>query len=217
MTYLQAAYMTELRAFTPDSDRDIGYDRQRVMDSSKRLMARDGYERTSIEAVAEDAGVAEAAVLSLFGSKDGLLEAVFNESWGALNTRLADIVMAAVNMREATLGMLTAMLHTLGKDRDLALLLLFESRRQHGNNCEIRLSRGFRDFESLLLRVFQRGQKDGSFSPDLDPRSVTSALLGAAEGMMRDRALADMLGEPMPFTEAQLRSTFASLICRLTP
>lgn len=217
MAYLQATHMTELRAFTPDGNTDVTYDRQRMLDTSKRLMARDGYERTSIEAVAKEAATTEAAVLALFGSKDRLLQAVFNESWDALNTRLADTVMAAVNMREATLGMLTAMLHTLGKDRDLARLLLFESRRQHGNNCEIRLSRGFREFESLLLRVFQRGQKDGSFSPDLEPRSTTSALLGAAEGMMRDRMLTEMLGEPIPFTESQLRSTFASLICRLAP
>lgn len=217
MAYLQATYMNELQAFMPDSRTDIGYNRQRVLDSARHLMARDGYERTSLEAIARDAGTTETAVLSTFGSKDVLLEAIFNESWDALNTRLGDIVMAAVNMREATLGMLTAMLHVLEKDRELAHLLLFESRRQHGNNCEIRLSRGFREFEGLLLRVFQRGQKDGSFSPELEPRSMASALLGAAEGMIRDRLLAEMLAQPVPYTEMQLRSTFASLICRLAP
>lgn len=217
MAYPQAIYMNELQVFMPDSRTDGGYNRQKLLDSAKRLMARDGYERTSIEAVAQDAGTTTAAIQSLFGSKDGLLEAVFNENWDALNTRLGDIVMAAINMREATLAMLTAMLHALGKDRELASLLLFESRRQHGNNSDIRLSRGFKDFESLLARVFQRGQKDGSFSPDLEPRATASALLGAAEGMMRDRMLAEMLNQSTPFTEMQLRSTFASLVCRLAP
>lgn len=217
MAYMQAAYMNELQIFMPDSQRDIGYNRQRVLDSARRLMAREGYERATIEAIASDASTTAASVVSAFGGKDQLLEAIFNESWDALNTRLGDIVMASVSMREATLAMLTAMLHVLEKDHDLARLLMFESRRQHGNNCEIRTSRGFREFDSLLLRVFQRGQRDGSFSPDLEPHSMASALLGAAEGMIRDRMLTEMLGQHIPFNEAQLRSTFASLVGRLAP
>ena len=195
----------------------LSTDRQRVLDSAKHLMAVNGYERTSLEEIAHDANTTANMLLSAFGGKEAILEAVFNDSWNALNTRLADIVMAAVNMREAVLAMLVAMLHALGKDKDLESLMLFESRRQHGNNCEIRLSRGFRDFESLLVQVFRRGQKDGSFSSELEPHAAASALLGAAEGMMRDRALATMLKQRMPFSETQLRSTFEMLIRRLAP
>lgn len=195
----------------PDTD----IDRQRVLESAKHLMAIDGYERASLEDIAHDSNTTVNMLLSVFDGKAAILEAVFNDSWNALNTRLGDIVMAAVNMREAVLAMLMAMLHTLGKDKDLESLLLFESRRQHGNNCEIRLSRGFRDFESLLVQVFRRGQRDGSFSPEFEPHAAASALLGAAEGMMRDRALAAMLGQPMPFSETQLRTTFEILIRRL--
>lgn len=208
--------MNELPAHMLGSTRDTEVYRQRLLDSAKRLMAVRGYEGATIDAIARDAGTTVEMISASFRSKDALLEAVFNEAWEPLNSRLGDIVVAAVNMREAMLAMLTAILHALGKDRELSLLLLFESRRQHGNNAEIRLSKGFREFENLLTQVFLRGQRDGSFSSALEPHSTTSALLGAAEGMLRDRMLAEMLARPMPFTEMQLRSTFDALIRRLS-
>lgn len=207
--------MNEVRAHLLGGIPDTEVHRQRLLASSKRLMAARGYEGTTLEAIARDTGVPVDMLLAEYKSKDALLEAVFNEAWEPLNSRLGDIVVAAVNMREAVMAMLTAFLHALGKDREFTLLLLFESRRQHGNNAEIRLSRGFMEFERILTQVFLRGQKDGSFSPQLEPYSTTSALLGAAEGMLRDRVLAEMLGHPIPFSEPQLRSTFDSIISRL--
>ena len=207
--------MNEVSALVLGTQSDNNINRLHLLDSAKRLMAIYGYERTTLEAIAHDADVSEIILQHMFGSKEELLEAVFNDCWEPLNTRLGDIVVAAVTMREAALAILTAMLHTLGKDRDFERLILFESRRQHGNNCEIRLSRGFRDFESLLVRVFQRGQKDGSFNPGLEPFSTASALLGAAEGMLRDRVLAEMLGQHIPFSEMQLRATFEAMVNRL--
>lgn len=209
--------MNEAPAFMLGSSSDTDIHRQRVLDSAKRLMAARGYECITVEAIARDADTTGDALLSIFRSKEVLLEAVFNEGWGSLNTRLSDIVVAAVNMREAALAILTALLHALGKDRDLGKLLLFESRRHHGDDGGIRLSRGFLEFESLLIYVFQRGQKDGSFSTEFQPHAATSALLGAAEGMMRDRLLAETLGQHTSFSEMQLRSTFEALIRRLAP
>lgn len=207
--------MNETPAHLLGSIPDTEVYRQRLLGSAKRLMAARGYEGTTLDAIAREAGVPIDMLLASYKSKPAMLEAVFAEAWEPLNSRLGDCVMAAVNMREAVMAMLTAFLHTLGKDRELTLLLLFESRRQHGNNAEIRLSRGFMDFERLLAHVFLRGQQDGSFSPELEPYSTSSALLGAAEGMLRDRVLAEMLGRPAPFNEMQISSTFAALIRRL--
>jgi AcrR family transcriptional regulator len=191
--------------------------RERIMQAAKRIMAEVGYERATTADIAHEAGTTETELLSQFGDKHSLLESMFNAVWEPLNSRIADIVMASFNARQAAVGILSAMLHVLGRDADLARLLLFESRRQHGNNGEIRLSRGFRDFETLLLRVVERGQKDGSFSGKLEAPAVASALLGAAEGMVRDRMLGEMLHRPVPFNETHLRLTFEAVVAGLAP
>lgn len=201
----------------PETYDDTANRRMRLMNAAKHVMAEVGYERATIDLVAMEAGLSQSESLRFFPGKPELLEAVFNSVWEPLNSRIADIVMASFNTRLAVTAILSAMLHILDRDADLAKLLLFESRRQHGNNCEIRQSRGFRDFLALLVHVVERGQKDGSFTKSLQPPVIASALLGAAEGMVRDRLLATMLTEPMPFAEADLRIAFEAVISGFRP
>lgn len=201
----------------PESYDDTADRRTRLIDAAKHVMAEVGYERASMEVIAMEAGLSESESLRYFQGKPELLEAVFNSAWEPLNSRIADIVMASFSTRLAVTGILSAMLHILDKDADLARLLLFESRRQHGNNCEIRQSKGFRDFLSLLVHVVERGQKDGSFTKSLQAPVVASALLGTAEGMVRDRLLAAMLAEPMPFAESDLRIAFEAVVSGFRP
>ena len=201
----------------PESYDDTANRRMQLMNAAKHVMAEVGYERASMDVIAMEAGMSESESLRFFPSKPELLEAVFNSVWEPLNSRIADIVMASFSTHLAVTGILSAMLHILDKDAELAKLLLFESRRQHGNNCEIRQSRGFRDFVALLVHVVERGQKDGSFTKSLQAPVVASALLGAAEGMVRDRLLATMLTEPMPFAETDLRIAFEAVVSGFKP
>ena len=68
-----------------------------------------------------------------------------------------------------------------------------------------------------MLSLIERGQKDGSFSTALKPQAITSALLGASEGMMRDRLLAAQQNQPSPFPDSQIRAVFGVLISGLKP
>lgn len=202
--------------YARDSAADVHGSRERLLTCGKRLIAKFGYEYVSVEAIAEAAGTSEFDLLEQFGSKAALLETILNESWEPLNTRFADIVMASITVRDAAIAILAAMIHVLERDSDLAKLMLFESRRQRGDT-EIRLSRGFMDFIGLLIRIVERGQRDGSFTRSLEPTAITSALMGAAEGMVRDRLLAELQNQLVPFSQAQLRRTFEVIVAGLAP
>jgi AcrR family transcriptional regulator len=191
--------------------------RERLLGAAKRLMAEAGYERISTAAIAREAGSSESQLVRYFASKSGLLEAIFDQSWASLNTRIAPLVAVAPTVREAMITILAAMIAAFERDPDLARLLLFEGRRVRGDSAEILLTQGFRDFATLLLRLIQRGQRDGSFSRALKPQAMTSALLGAAEGMMRDRLVAAQQNQPSPFREAHIRAVFSALVSGLGP
>ena len=191
--------------------------RERLLGAAKRLMAEAGYERISTAAIAREAGSSESQLVRYFASKSGLLEAIFDQSWASLNTRIAPLVAVAPTVREAMITILATMIGAFERDPDLARLLLFEGRRVRGDSAEILLTQGFRDFATLLLRLIQRGQRDGSFSRALKPQAMTSALLGAAEGMMRDRLVAAQQNQPSPFREAHIRAVFSALVSGLGP
>jgi AcrR family transcriptional regulator len=186
--------------------------RSRLLNAGKTLFAKHGYEQTSTAAIAREAGSSESQLIRYFGGKAGLLEAIFNESWSALTTSVQERVETAHHGREAILNLLTLMMQGLTSDHNAAFLFLFEGRRLRGHSSEVLLSKGYHEFVKVLDAQIARGQEDGSFRKDINPRVLCSAMLGTAEGMLRDRVMAERNREPHPFTDEELFRTFTSMV-----
>src|SRR5215471_1787973 len=56
------------------------------------LFARDGYERTSVDAIAAEAGVSKRTVYSHYGDKENLFLQVLRETYDTMLNRIAEIV-----------------------------------------------------------------------------------------------------------------------------
>ena len=196
---------------------DVASSRERLLATAKHLIAQGGYERITTAAIAREAGSSESQLVRIFGNKTGLLEAIFDESWAPLNPHVARLVAAAPTARDAMIAVLSTMIGAFDRDPDMAKLLLFEGRRVRGDAGEVLVTQGFRDFANLVMSLVERGQKDGSFSAALKPPAVSAALLGAAEGMMRDRLMAAQEKQSHPFSDAQIRAVFSALISGLRP
>lgn len=181
------------------------------------LFARNGYEQTSTAAIAREAGSSESQLIRYFGGKAGLLEAIFNDSWVALNEVVGQQVDSAAHGREAIVRILGLMIQAFSRDHDIAFLFLFEGRRMRGGGHEVLLSKGFQRFMEAIDALLERGRQDGSFRTDIDPRILSSAMLGCAEGMIRDRVLAERNNQPNPFEDSSILRTFTAMVNGLAP
>lgn len=192
--------------------------RVRLLNAGKTLFAKNGYEQTSTAAIAREAGSSESQLIRYFGGKAGLLEAIFNESWTQVNALVDDYIAGAKHGREAILRLLSLMIQAFNRDHDIAFLFLFEGRRMRGASPEVHLSKGFTQFLKTVDAQIARGREDGSFRTDIDPRVLCSAMLGAAEGMVRDRILRERNGETdHPFGDENLTAAFAAMVDGLAP
>ncbi len=191
--------------------------RRRIMSIGKQRFARFSYDGTSLASVARAAGVSLPTLLTHFEDKLALLTAVFDEGWGAINTRFADIVVTSVSARDAMLSMLRVMKHILERDEDFAWLMLFESRRPALQHGEVMFSRGYLRFMGICTELAVRGQRDGSFKTVYHPRIIASILVGAAENLMRDRLLSDQESGTSKYPDDQLISAFEALVSYLKP
>ena len=191
--------------------------RTRLLTAAKTLFARLGYENTATSAVAREAGTSESQLIRYFGTKAGLLEAIFEEHWRPVNTRIHDALTDAANGRTALTAVLTTILGVFEKDEDLATIFLFEGRRIRGDSHNVKLSSGFLEFSDVVHRLIKRGQKDGSFATSLDSAALAAALIGAAEGMMRERVLARRAGTTRPFSDKQVQKIFAAMLGACAP
>lgn len=186
--------------------------RGRLLAAAQRLFSQNGYEQTSTASIAKEAGTSESQLVRYFGSKAGLLEALFDVAWSGLQQQVLSATAAAPTARIALLEILGIMLENFARDEDLAYLMLFEGRRIRGPEHEVFISKGFRQFNQLLQQVIRRGQTDKSLGTNVSVPALTSALLGAAEGMMRDQLTARRAGEPVPFGFDEVRAVFATLL-----
>jgi AcrR family transcriptional regulator len=194
--------------------------RMRLLNAGKMLFAKNGYENTSTAAIAREAGSSESQLIRYFGGKAGLLEAIFNESWTALNAVVDDYIADTKHGREAILRLLALMMQAFNRDQDIAFLFLFEGRRMRGagGSPEVHLSKGFTQFMKVVDAQIERGREDGSFRKDIEPRVLCSAILGTAEGMVRDRIMSERAGETdHPLTDEALVAAFTAMVNGLAP
>ena len=200
----------------PDAD-STQTSRMRLLNAGKTLFARNGYEQTSTAAIAREAGSSESQLIRYFGGKAGLLEAIFNESWKALGATVQEQVATASHGRDAILKLLVMMIQAFSRDHDIAFLFLFEGRRMRGGSHEVIISDGFAKFIEVVNAMIERGRQDGSFRTDIEPAVLCSAMLGCAEGMIRDRVLAERNNKPNPFDDADIYRTFTAMVNGLAP
>ena len=190
--------------------------RARLLAAAKELFSRSGFEQTSTSAVARQAGTSESQLIRYFGSKAGLLDAIFEEAWKPMNARIRDMLADASSGRAAVVGVLSAVLKAFEHDDQLATIFLFEGRRIRGES-EIHISSGFMEFTDVVHRLIKRGQKDGSFSPAFDANALSAALMGAVEAMVRERLLARRTGASTPFAGRQLHRIFDAMLDGFAP
>ncbi len=151
-----------------------------------------------------------------FGGKAGLLEALFDDAWDHLNARIEKAVQPATDHTEAILDAVQALVTMLARDADLATLLMFEGRRMRGSAPRVRVAREFVTFTEKIHGLVTGAQTAGQIDPTRDTAAVTSALLGAAESLIRDRLVAKSTGA-RTFAERDIRRTLAGMIRGLRP
>jgi TetR/AcrR family transcriptional regulator, fatty acid metabolism regulator protein len=186
--------------------------RMRLLNAGRTLFARNGYEQTSTAAIARESGSSESQLIRYFGGKAGLLEAIFNESWSGLNEMVQQHIDESEHGREAIIRILSVLTQAFSRDHDIAFLFLFEGRRIRGGTQAVVLSNGYLQFVQVIDALIERGRQDGSFRTDIDPKVLSSAMLGCAEGMIRDRVIAERNKEPHPYDDVAVVRTFTAMV-----
>ncbi len=193
-----------------------GSTHERFLRIGKTLFANRGYEHTSTSAIARQAGTSESQLMKHFGSKAGLLEAIFTEGWIQITEEARAAVADVSSPREKLRIMSGCVLQNLERDPELKLLMLLEGRRIRKEGHMVALTEGFLSFVQLVDGVLNEMQAAGLLLPQVHPQAVRSALMGMLEGMLRDRFLAERLGFPADFGLDQLRGILSLALASFT-
>jgi AcrR family transcriptional regulator len=161
--------------------------RTRLIDAAIERFAADGL-GASFDAVAAEVGVTKGALYHHFGSKEGLVEAVYKEAIG----RHADRVLAAIaegTGRERLLGLVDASARLYASRTPFYRVLVslhVAAAMERPALAEIarRMQRNQREFMVGLVRD---GQRDGSIRRDLDAEAVGLTVNAALMGFLTEQ------------------------------
>jgi AcrR family transcriptional regulator len=184
----------------------------RILQAGRELFAADGYENTTTSAIARRAGTSESQLIKHFGSKEGLLEGIFDHAWQrmAQGVRHAQEGEAPPFERLRTLTEL--MIASLESDKQLRTLMLLEGRRIRKHGHMVMMTRGFQQVLAVVDGILLEMRDQGLLRPDLHPEAVRSALIGAFEGLLRDQLLAERAAYPARYDGAELRTAFRAVL-----
>lgn len=155
--------------------------RRQILTAAAQVFARAGFEATRIHDIAQQAGVAYGLVYHYFGSKQDLLDTVFDESWAAFADAVEGIAASARPPRDRVRAVLDYLFGAWDVHGDVVRVVVTElgprlragTAREHPH-----VSRALR----AIAAVFDAARADGSLRPDLDPAALAWLFMGALEG-----------------------------------
>ncbi|HLI62767.1 MAG TPA: TetR/AcrR family transcriptional regulator [Terriglobales bacterium] len=163
--------------------------RDRILLAAKHLFARNGYENTSTVAIAREAGTSESQLMKHFGSKQGLLAAIFDRGWANIIARVQSSAPTA-SPAERLIGVLEAMILEVENDPDLKELIALEAYRVRKDSRDVLVSRGRRQFHEAVYNLLDEMRNQGHLRADANLDALRAATLGMAEGLLREQVVA---------------------------
>ncbi|HYC53930.1 MAG TPA: TetR/AcrR family transcriptional regulator [Candidatus Binatia bacterium] len=157
--------------------------RRDLTETAIDCFSRYGYQGTSIDRIAKDAGVTKGAIYYHFRDKDDLLAAAVLDRIGEFETRVQN-ACGSVDAAEGLSRIAAVCIeHARSGDRPrFAIKLMVESIDTHDHLRE-QMRGMMRRFRAFLRNIVRAGQEQGIFRSDVDADVVaaayTSAVIGA--------------------------------------
>ena len=192
------------------AERSTGQEDKRrlILDAAVRVFASKGYHASRVGDIAEEAGVAHGLLYHYFRSKEELLETIFRETWRNLLDAVRSVEETDETARERLAGIAKILLRAWRRDPDLVRVLVREvTRSSHLQRRVDEIDQAFAGLE----RIIARGQEEGEFRADLDPRMVSYVFYGALEEILTGWVLGQL--EDGDEAIARAEETVVAVVC----
>lgn len=161
--------------------------REALINNAADLFRTRGFDGTTLDDVSGQTGVSRFKLYAWFGSKEGILKAAFNATWGQINERITAKLTAGMNFRQ-TLDVFLSVILEFAEHRDpIAALFLQYSRRE---GVDGHLQPEVLRFNRILDLAITRAVERGEIHP-IKPAVLRAILFAVAEGLLYQVYLAE--------------------------
>lgn len=192
------------------TERSTGQEDKRrlILDAAVRVFASKGYHASRVGDIAEEAGVAHGLLYHYFRSKEALLETISRETWRDVLDAVRSVEESDESARDRLGGIAKILLRSWRRDPNLVRVLVREVTRS--SHLQTRIDEIEAAFTGLE-RIIARGQQQGEFRADVDPRMVSYVFYGAVEEILTGWVLGQL--EDGEAAVARAEETVVAVVC----
>ncbi|MBE0583666.1 MAG: TetR/AcrR family transcriptional regulator [Desulfofustis sp.] len=141
--------------------------RKAILEAAIKLFSRKGYDQTSIEELAREAGIGKGTVYSYFQTKKEIVRAFCEEELDYTRSQLAAHTNSDSSLQEQLLVLFMAEFTHITENRDFGRIYLQESvfPREHHGAADLEMQNQY--FE-MLYPIYRKAQRRGELSSDLE-------------------------------------------------
>src|SRR6478752_986535 len=184
---------------------------ERILLAAKALFAESGFENTSTMSIARTAQTSESQIVKHYGTKEGLLEAIFEDGWKHIGQAFGAIeyLPSPSSKLQALVGLI---LTKLEEDGQLKQLFLLEGRRIRREGRMVLMTQGFLQLIKTADKLLKEMRDLGQLRSDLHLEGIRSALIGMLEGLLRDKMLATRIPYSASYNAEDIRKLFLHVL-----
>lgn len=153
--------------------------RERLLQVARELFTERGFDETTIEAIAERAGVSKPTVFNYFPAKRDLLNGlvlIADRNFEQLVERTMELDVSTTRRLEQ---FFTRLAENIQKTPDFTRVLMFEAVKSMGMGTDIAVSHSFTATEKSLVRLLKDGVRRGDVREDFSPSLLAQMVIGA--------------------------------------
>lgn len=187
-----------------------GYDREQLLQVCVEVFNENGYDATSMGALADRLGVTKSAIYHHVSSKEELLELALERALGALEAEFERVQATDRPAVEQIEAVLRGSVRVLVEQMPYVTLLL----HLRGNSeVELAAMRRRRDFTRQLGGLIARAQEDGDVRTDISGVSAPRLVLGMLNSVV-DWYSPDGIGTPEALADTIVKIAMDGLRAR---
>ena len=149
-----------------------------IVESARSIFCSRGFEKGSIEDIANDAGIAEGTIYRYFDNKRGLLDEVLRRHYSILFDDIEQTLPSIEGPRNRLRYLIRRTLVIISEDRNMCGLRTLYARELDDKRPSLSHDQN-RRMAVLMANEIKVGMEEGSFRPDTIP-SIACYMIGGA-------------------------------------
>ncbi len=164
--------------------------KDRIIDAALRVFAKKGFAKATVTDIAAAAGIGKGTVYEYFSTKEEIVDQSFSFFVRHLEMDFQEVLIQEIPAREKLVRIVEGFAHAMDSDSLEIMELMFDYWSEGIKNRNSRgllygeMNKFYHSYREIFADIILEGMTQGSFSKNINPRSVASMIVGTLDGIL---------------------------------